>query len=100
MIVKIHNSPDGKKIIAICDAEILGKRFEDGKKQLDLSSRFYEGKTMTEEDILKNSEKCSFHINAVGEKSISFCIKQGFVDKDNVMHIAGVPYAQAVIIRG
>jgi hypothetical protein len=99
MIIKVHKSPDGKKIIAICDADILGKKFEEGNRQLNLASSFYDGENMTEEEIIKNIDGRNFHINAVGKKSIEFCIRHGFIDKDNVMTIAGIPYAQAVIIR-
>ena len=99
MIVKIHKSPDGKKIIALCDEDILGKKFEEGNKQLDLTANFYAGEKMTEEEITKNMEGGSFHINAVGKESTGFCIKQGFVTKSNIMTIAEIPYAQAAIIK-
>ena len=99
MIVNIHNSPDGKKIIAMCDKDILGKKFEEGKRQLDLASNFYAGKEMTEEELLKNMGGGSYHINAVGKESIGFCIKQKLIDEENIMTISDIPYAQASIIR-
>ncbi len=99
MIAKVHKSPDGKKIIALCDEDILNKKFEEGNRQLDLTSNFYAGENMTEEEILKQMEGRSYHINAVGEKSIEFCIQQKFIDTDSVKKIAGVPYAQAAILK-
>ena len=45
MIVKIHNN-EGRLILAICDKDILGKKFVEEKKQLDLSSGFYKGEQM------------------------------------------------------
>jgi len=43
MIVKSHSTGDGRKVIAICDDSLLGKKFEEGDKQLDLTSEFYQG---------------------------------------------------------
>ena len=50
-IVKLHKSPEGKTILAVCDAEIAGKYFEEGDLQLDLSSNFYKGEEMAEPRI-------------------------------------------------
>ncbi|MFH1064557.1 MAG: DUF424 family protein [Candidatus Woesearchaeota archaeon] len=40
MIAKVHKTPNGM-ILALCDTEILGKTFEEGKLQLNLDSQFY-----------------------------------------------------------
>ena len=67
MIIKIHIK-DKKIIAAICDKDLLGKVFEDGKKILDLSSDFYRG---DEKDIsyIKIALLKAYIINAVGEKN-------------------------------
>ena len=36
LIVKLHKR-DGKLLVSICDPELLGQRFEEGKLQLDLT---------------------------------------------------------------
>jgi hypothetical protein len=43
MILKEHKSHDGKCVIALCDDDILGKKFEENGLQLDLTSSFYKG---------------------------------------------------------
>ena len=50
MIVKIHKTRDRRKIIAVCDENLIGKRFEEREMQLDLSSDFYNGELMNEEE--------------------------------------------------
>jgi hypothetical protein len=97
MIVKVHSAPNGK-MFAICDSELKGKIFEEGEKQLDLSSNFYDGDETSPEELAKII-KDYYIINAVGKESVSFLIGKGFVDKENVMEIAGVPYAQCVVER-
>jgi len=66
-----------RKVVAICDSEILGKKFEEGKKQLHLKESFYQGekgKKVSEEELIKlieinKLEDATFNI--VGEKSIN-----------------------------
>jgi len=96
MIVKFHKVRDGKKIIAICDEDLFGKKFEDKKLQLDLSSDFYKGKKMPEEDIIKFLSG-AYIINLVGEKSINLGLKQGLIDKGNIIYVKKIPHAQAVL---
>ncbi len=97
MIVKIHKSYDGKKVIAICDSEILGKKFEDGGMQLDLSCNFYKGEEKGEEMLLEEMKKpCS--VNVVGEKSVKFFVDRGLVDKKNIIKIKNIPHARCVIM--
>ena len=81
----------GRKIIAICDSELLGKKFEDEKLQLDLSSKFYSGEEKTEEEIL-SLVKDFFTINVVGKKSVDFIAKELNIDKDSVKEIDGIPF--------
>lgn len=97
MIVKIHKSPEGKKVIAVCDSNILGKKFEEKNMQLDLKSDFYYGSEMREDDLLREIGKCPCCLNVVGKNSVGFCIRNNFADKENMIKIKGIPHAQAVI---
>jgi hypothetical protein len=96
MIVKIHKTPDGKKLVAICDSSLLGKKFEEGKLQLDLSSEFYKGEEKGPEEV-KKIIKDAYLVNIVGGESIAFFIKLGIIDKGCVMKVADIPHTQAVI---
>ena len=96
MIVKIHKTEDGRKIVAICDNELIGKKFEEGKLQLDLSSSFYKGKEMNEDD-LAHLLKDSCMVNIVGKKSTDLAIKWGIVDDKSILKINNIPHAQAIL---
>lgn len=96
MIVKIHKTPDGRKIVAICDNSLIGKRFEEKNLQLDLSSSFYKGEEISEEGI-SELIRGSCVINIVGEKSVGLMIKLGIVDKKNIIKIKNIPHAQAIL---
>ena len=97
MIVKVHKKMN-KTVVAVCDDDLLGKKFEEGELQLDLTSDFYKGEKMDEKDIgdlLRNANA----INLVGEKSVKLGIAEGVIEEDHVMKIAGILHAQAVIVH-
>lgn len=98
MIVKIHKGPDGNKVIAMCDSDILGKKLEQGNLQLDLTSSFYQGEEMSEDKLLEEIKKCPCHLNVAGVKSIEFLSEHGLVDKKKVLRIDGVPHEQIIIV--
>lgn len=95
MIVKIHRTND-KKIIAICDSNLVGKKFEETNLQLDLTSNFYKGEEKSKEDIL-GLLKGSMMINLVGKDSIDLALKARIIDQKSIIRIRGIPHAQAVI---
>lgn len=98
MIVKIHKGYDGKKVIAVCDSDLIGKKFEDGKLRLDLGCNFYKGEEKTEEDLEKELKMpCS--VNIVGKKSMKFFVDRGLIDKKNAVRIKNVPHAQCVMVE-
>ena len=97
MIVKIHKKND-ETIVAVCDESLLGQKFEENQKQIDLTSDFYHGeKRDTKEtgDLIRNADG----VNLVGKESIQLGIDEGIIEETQVFTIQGIPYAQAVIIH-
>ncbi len=96
MIVKIHKK-EGRTIVAVCDKELIGQKIEEGDKQLDLTSEFYNGEEITDTgeigDLLRNADI----INLVGEKSIKLGIEEGLIDQESIIKIKNIPHAQATI---
>ncbi len=84
-----------KRILAICDSDLLGKVFEEGDLVLDLQKyrSFYEGDTVTEQEIQKllTEER---NINLVGKKTLKIATKALNIDPKNVKNIGGVPHIQ------
>ena len=99
IILNVHTSYDGKKVVALCDASLAGKKIEEGNKQLDCCSKFYRGKEATRESILKETDIDVFYINVVGNESIAFCLEQEWIDEGDVGYIDKVPYTNVMIVR-
>ena len=51
MLVKIHKSY--REIIAICDSNLIGKTFEQGKFQLDVKESFFKGDEKNKTEVLE-----------------------------------------------
>lgn len=98
--IKIHNSY--RKIIAISDSELLGKKFTEDNMQLDLNKEFYGGEEVNEEkaiEIIKAENADDSTFNIVGEKAIATAIKAGIIDDkpDSIIKIKGIPHALGLI---
>lgn len=82
-------------LIGACDEELIGKKFREGKLQIDVSKEFYDGERISVE-VLKKYLKNATIANLVGEKTVNCAIKLGVVDLECVMKIKDVPHAQMV----
>ncbi|MBN2112007.1 DUF424 family protein [Candidatus Woesearchaeota archaeon] len=97
MILKLHKK-DERIVAAVCDSNLLGKKIEEGKAQLDLASDFYNGEEkddLTVGDTIRNADS----VNLVGENAVKLGIEEGIIDPGHVKKIGGVPYAQAVVVH-
>ena len=98
--MKFHESKGGN-ILALCDEELLGKKYKEGEMVIDLEKygSFYNGQSVSENsDHLENIAKGATSINAVGERSIVALGKMGF-ETGNSRKIEGVPHLQIFLIR-
>jgi hypothetical protein len=98
ILVKIHQTY--REIVAVCDAELLGKKFEEGNLQIEVNEYFYGGEIMAKSKIVKlikeklQEDAC---FNFVGQRSIELGIKAGIIDKGNIIRIQGIPHAMALL---
>jgi len=94
MYIKIHNSY--RKVIALCDSNMIGKTFEEEKLQLKITESFFKGEEVSKEQVIKILQKEARDdstFNIVGEESISLAVKIGLIKKENIGKISNVPYA-------
>ena len=94
MFIKIHRSY--RDVVAICDSELIGKKFEEKNLQLEVKESFYQGEKFDKEKIIElmqdfSKEDATFNI--VGEKSVECALKARLIDEEFVKHISGIPIA-------
>jgi hypothetical protein len=93
--VKVHKSFNGI-IVTLCDSDLIGKKLEEGKIALDLSTQFYKGEEKSEDEI-KKMIIGAYIINAVGFDSIAILKKFNLIDEKNIISVDGVPHVQCVL---
>ena len=89
-----------RDVVAICDSKLLGKKFEQGKFQLDIKETFYKGEDVSEEEatkILTDMAKEDATFNIVGEQSINVALKVGIIDKQSIKKIQDIPFALVLL---
>ncbi len=92
MYLKIHERQN-RKIVAVCDEDLIGKTFEEKDLQLKISEYFYKGSILSEQEII-NILKDATNINLVGKKTIEVALKNNIISNDHIIKIQGVPHAQ------
>ena len=98
MFIKIHKSY--RIVVALCDSDLLGERFEQGFRQLDVRESFYKGEEKSKEEIIKilkfqKGEDATFNI--VGPKSVEAAKEAGIIDEDSISETDGIPYALSLL---
>ena len=92
--IRIHRGPNGS-VLAVCDEELLGKTFTEGKLRLHVSEAFYGGDTVEEGILIQHLQRAS-SINLVGGRVVSIAIREGLVDADRVLTVDGVMHAMVL----
>ena len=92
--IKTHKA-QGQIVVAMCDAELVGRKLKDGKIQITLNDGFYGGEVFdADETGLFNMLRGATSYNIFGEHAIAVAVKYNLVDKAAVRLVDGVPHAQ------
>lgn len=93
-------------MVAICDKELIGKKFGQGKFQLDVKENFYKSKDSeeqipkTKEEVIKIIKKMQIEdatFNIVGKNSTQAAIETGIIAENQVGEIEGIPFALVLL---
>jgi hypothetical protein len=95
-IVSKKLSPEGM-ILVITDKEIVGKLFEEGNKQLDLSKKFYSGDERDAEAV-KAIIPEAYILHLTGERAVALGTELDLVDPQRIIWISNVPHAEVLVV--
>lgn len=83
-------------VVAICDRELIGKKVGNRPK-IKISKNFYGGKLIDEQFALKAMQRATIG-NLMGKRIVAIAEKSGFISRENIIFIDGIPHAQFVKI--
>lgn len=84
-------------LLAMCDAEILGKTLCEGEIVFHVKEEFYKGAKVSIEEAISMVENSTI-VNMIGKNVVKKAIEKGYVHPEAVLSIDGVPHAQIVKI--
>ena len=82
-------------LLVITDLEIIGKKFDQGKLQLDLTKEFYKGQQKSAEEAKELLSRARY-IHFTGEQAILLGLRAELIDKEKILRIANIPHAEIV----
>jgi len=98
MLVKIHRSY--RDVVAICDSELIGKKFEQENFQIDIRENFFGGEELSEEkliSVIKKMAREDATFNIIGKNSTNAALKAGILKKEGIKEIQGIQFAMVLL---
>jgi len=83
------------RLVAICDINLIGETFREGKLKLDVKPDFYKGSTSNIGEALHEIDAADI-ANLVGPGIVDAAVREGLVDPAAIVRIAGIPHVQIV----
>ncbi len=80
-------------MVAMCDEELMGRVFREGKVEIDLDryGGFYKGELVSEDDAKRLVGMRVYSANVVGARSVRLLVEVGLVKAKEVKSVQGVP---------
>jgi len=89
-----------RDVVAVCDKELLGKKFEEDNFELNVKENFFSGKECSEEEvveIMQDMMREDATFNIVGEKSVNAALKAGIINHEGIKEIDGIKFALVLL---
>ena len=86
--------------MAICDSNLIGKKFEEGNFQLDVKEAFFNGKEANEKEVLNVIERMQREdatFNIIGRESVNTALKAGIINKEGIKTIQNIPFSMVLL---
>ncbi|MCX8169382.1 MAG: DUF424 family protein [Candidatus Methanomethylicia archaeon] len=89
----------GKELMVVaCDAEILGKSFQEGDIKITIRREFYGGMLVNSREVLNYLMSADIG-NLIGVNIVNLALKAGLIHRDAIMTIGGQPHAQFIKMK-
>ncbi|NCO11239.1 hypothetical protein CO038_01925 [Candidatus Pacearchaeota archaeon CG_4_9_14_0_2_um_filter_39_13] len=91
--VKLHKSY--RSILAVCDSDLIGKKFVEGKRILHAREPFFGRQEITHEeavDLMREQRAEDSTFNIIGEKSIKAAEEAGIINSGYAVKVQGIPF--------
>jgi hypothetical protein len=84
-------------LVAVCDAELLGKTLKGGRVPFKVNKGFYKGVPADVGEALEAMRRATI-CNLVGKRIVEAAIEHRMVNRTAVIYFGDVPHAQILIL--
>lgn len=87
-------------MVALCDADLIGKRFEEDIRQLECRSNFFKEREITQEEairLIKTYAQEDATFNIVGREAVKTALQAGIITQRGIATIQGIPFALVLV---
>jgi len=84
-------------VVAVCDAELLGKTLQGGRVPFKVSESFYKGVLADLDEAISAMRRATI-CNLVGKRIVNAAIKNRMVHESAVIFFGDIPHAQIIIL--
>jgi len=81
----------GTVLVNICDEELVGKTFSEGKLRVHLSPDFYSGEVVGTGEALRLIRTCSI-VNLAGQRSVHLAVNNDIGNPEAIREIEKIPF--------
>ena len=82
-----------RKVIGVCDKELLGKTFKSHSITLVINEEFFGGFEASIDEAIDYLKE-AFTAMMVGRKIIERAVSEGIIHPESIIEVEGVPFAQ------
>jgi hypothetical protein len=82
-------------LVAVCDSDIMGKTYREGKRKLEVKEGFYKGVLSSIPEALREISSADV-ANLAGNSIVNAAVQEGFVDPSAIVRVAGISHVQIV----
>lgn len=94
LIVSVKKSAHGL-LVVVTDENLIGKKIEQGKLQLDLTTQFYKGEVKSKQEICLLCAHAR-HLHLTGKEAVALGVELDLVNPQRILYIQKVPHAEVV----
>ncbi|WP_193309552.1 DUF424 domain-containing protein [Halorubrum halophilum] len=95
MLLRERDTAEGR-LVSVCDADCLGKTYDNGRATITVSEEFYGGEEAVEataEEVVAGLGRAQV-ANIVGTEAVGVAVEAGLVDEEAVLEFDETRHAQ------
>ncbi|RLG81971.1 MAG: DUF424 domain-containing protein [Thermoprotei archaeon] len=96
-VMEVDDEAGSRRVVAVCDEELLGKVFKEGRITLVVNKEFFKGSLVDLDEAIEYL-RYAYTAMLVGERIIGEALRLRLIHPDAVIRVSGVPFAQIVRI--